>query len=137
MRIWMAGFATRASAIRATKWGGVAAFLGAARVIVSLVIPMSPGEQSSGFIWLAGGTVSIVMFVAGMRLFEGNGRFSGAIASLLMAGEIAILSLIPLSPFVIGELLATTTLFILIANGVRGAFALRFFDGAGLRKVFD
>jgi hypothetical protein len=133
MRIWMAGFATRASTVRATKWGGVAAFLGAAREIIGLVT----GEQFSGFAWIAAGMVSIVMFIAGVRLFEGNGRFSGIITSLLMAGEIAIFSLIPLSPFAIGSLLATTTLFILIANGVRGAFALRFFDGTGLRKVFD
>lgn len=133
MRIWMAGFATRTSAVRATKWGGVAAFLGAAREIIGIVT----GEQSSGYIWIAVGIVSIVMFIAGVRLFEGNGRFSGIIASLLMAGEIAIFSLVPLSPFAIGSLLATTTLFILIANGVRGAFALRFFDGTGLRKVFD
>ena len=133
MRIWMAGFATRTSAVRATKWGGVAAFLGAAREIIGIVT----GEQSSGYIWIAVGIVSIVMFIAGVRLFEGNGRFSGIIASLLMAGETAIFSLVPLSPFAIGSLLATTTLFILIANGVRGAFALRFFDGTGLRKVFD
>jgi hypothetical protein len=133
MRIWMAGFATRTSAVRATKWGGVAAFLGAAREIIGIVT----GEQSSGYIWIAVGIVSIVMFIAGVRLFEGNGRFSGIIASLLMAGEIAIFSLVPLSPFAIGSLLATTTLVILIANGVRGAFALRFFDGTGLRKVFD
>jgi hypothetical protein len=133
----MAGFATRASAVRATKWGGVAAFLGAAREILDLLTPASSGEQSSGFIWLAGGLISIVMFIAGVRLFEGNGRFSGVIASLLMAVEITIFSLVPLSPFAIGALLATTTLFILIANGVRGAFALRFFDGTGLRKVFD
>jgi len=133
MRIWMAGFATRTSAVRATKWGGVAAFLGAAREIIGIVT----GEQSSGYIWIAVGIVSIVMFIAGVRLFEGNGRFSGIIASLLMAGEIAIFSLVPLSPFAIGSLLATSTLFILIANGVRGAFALRFFDGTGLRKVFD
>ena len=133
MRIWMAGFATRTSAVRATKWGGVAAFLGAAREIIGIVT----GEQSSGYIWIAVGIVSIVMFIAGVRLFEGNGRFSGIIASLLMAGEIAIFSLVPLSPFAIGSLLATTTLFILIANGVRGAFALRFFDGTGLRKVFE
>ena len=77
------------------------------------------------------------MIVAGVRLLEGNGRFSGIIASMLMAIEIAILGLVPLSPFTIGALLATVALFILIANGVRGAFALRFFDGAGLRKVFD
>lgn len=133
MRIWRAGFATRASAVRATKWGGAAAFLGAARDIIGIVT----GEQSAGFVWIAVGLVAIVMFIAGARLLEGNGRFSGTIASLLMAGEIAILSLIPLSPFAIGSLLATTTLFILIANGVRGAFALRFIDGAGLRKVFD
>lgn len=137
MRVWMAGFTTRASAIRATKWGGVAAFLAAAREIVSLVIPLNSGEQSSGFIWIVTGIISIVMFIAGMRLLEGNGRFSGIIASLLMAAEIAILSLIPLSPFAIGALLASVTLFILIANGVRGAFALRFFDGTSLRKVFD
>lgn len=133
MRIWMAGFATRASAVRATKWGGVAAFLSAAREIIGIVT----GEHSAGFVWIAVGIISIVMFIAGARLLEGNGRFSGIIASLLMAGEIAVLSLIPLSPFAIGSLLATTTLFILIANGVRGAFALRFFDDTGLRKVFD
>ena len=133
MRIWMAGFATRASAVRATKWGGVAAFLSAAREIVDIVT----GEHSPGLVWIAVGIISIAMFIAGARLLEGNGRFSGIIASLLMAGEIAVLSLIPLSPFAVGALLATTTLFILIANGVRGAFALRFFDGTGLRKVFD
>ena len=133
MRIWMAGFATRASAVRATKWGGAAAFLSAAREIIDIVT----GENSPGLVWIAVGIISIAMFIAGARLLEGNGRFSGIIASLLMAGEIAVLSLIPLSPFAIGSLLATTTLFILIANGVRGAFALRFFDGTGLRKVFD
>jgi len=137
MRIWMVGFTTRASAIRATKTGAVAAFLGAAREVADLFTTTISDRGSFDFIWLTASVILIVMIVAGVRLLEGNGRFSGIIASMLMAIEIAILGLVPLSPFTIGALLATVALFILIANGVRGAFALRFFDGAGLRKVFD
>lgn len=137
MRIWMVGFATRASAVRATKTGAVAAFLAAAREVADLFTTTSSDRGSFDFLWLTTGVVLVVMVVAGIRLFEGNGRFSGVVASMLMAVEIVIFSLVPLSPFTIGALLATVTLFTLIANGVRGAFALRFFDGAGLRKVFD
>ena len=137
MRIWMVGFATRSSAVRATKTGAVAAFLAAAREVAALFTTTSSDRGSFDSLWLATGVVLIVMVVAGVRLFEGNGRFSGIVASMFMAIEIAILSLVPLSPFTVGGLLATVALFSLTANGVRGAFALRFFDGVGLRKVFD
>jgi hypothetical protein len=71
--------------------------------------------------WWAGASLFPLLFVvAGFRLLQGQGRFVGTVVILLTLIDLVVYGLLT----TVASLIFRLVLILLIANGVRGAFAL-------------
>jgi hypothetical protein len=142
MPIWLIGLATRESAKRAAIWGAIACFIQAARIGLGMVVQLSTSNKSidSAVAWAVGASVvPALIVVAGLSLKRGEGRSSGSLAVLLLAADLAFYTPItlPMTISTFGPLGIKVMLLLVIANGVRGAFALAHVDNdSGVREIF-
>ena len=131
MQSWAAGLAKRASAKSATKWGGWACLVAAARDASGIVITLNTANKTLGqsIAWGTGASlIPIIIATAGIRLLRGSGRLSGSVAVLIMSLDLAMVSGTVMSPTMVGQIVAKILLLLLVLNGIRGAFALRHVD---------
>ena len=134
MAIWLAGLATQASARRASKWGGVACLLQAARMTIGNIASVSVADKplDNAIAWFIGASlVPILYVVAGIGLWKGEGWVWGSLAALAFALDLAAHGPEPTSIQAATALAVRAALFIVLVNGVRGALALRTVDYNG------
>lgn len=124
MSFWKIDLTTEDGAANAAATGGMASFIAAGLTLLGAVFiagAMRFGGQSIGIFGFA--AVSTVIYLAaGIRLREGKGMFWGGAAMALLVLEI-LSKLITLTGLF--GLFINVILLIVIANGVRGAWALR------------
>lgn len=131
MAIWLAGLATRASAQRASKWGGIACLLQATRMTIGNIASVSVADKplDNAIAWFIGASLVPVLYVvAGIRLWKGEGWVWGSLAGLAFLLDLALYGPEPTSMQAATALTVRAALFILMVNGVRGALALRTVD---------
>ena len=152
MTIWSVGLTTRASAARASKWGGVAClFQGAREALGSLLTVSLAGKPLDNVIaYLIGASLlPILLLVAGIRLWRHAGWIWGGVAGVIVASELAaalfapeavtnaytpIMAKVAPSPSIAAEAAMLASFAVKIAilgfitNGIRGALALRRVD---------
>src|SRR3569623_1057125 len=137
--LWAVGLSERSSATRAAKWGGIAAFIAAARIFlgIALLVGASDKTLAQAVAWTFGASVVPFIFaIAGVRMMRGSGRLSGSIAVAIMAADFFTMTG-PISPVMIGTIVARIALMFFMLNGIRGAVALKFVDyNADLRDPF-
>lgn len=141
MAIWWSGLATRASAERASKWGGIACLLQAARWTIGNIISVSAADKplDNAIAWFIGASLPpILLVVAGIRLWRSASWIWGGLATLVVALDLALLGPAPTSVIAITAVSVKTVLLILMLNGVRGALALRTVDyGEEARRAYS
>ncbi len=149
MTIWFVGLVTRSSAERASKWGGIAClFQGARETLGSLLTVNLAGKPVDNAIAYLIGTnlLPILLLVAGIRLWRHAGWIWGGVAGLIVASELAAALIAPAavtnaytpivakvapSPSIaadaalVAAFVVKIAILALIANGIRGALALR------------
>ena len=121
----------QAAAKRAAKWGGIACWLAATRKMLTAVAFVVTSGKSFGhsIAWLVRASlIPLVIAVAGVGLLRGGDRFSGCVAIVLIILDVAMSDLQPVTPQLVSSIVVTALLLAFIANGVRGAFALRHVD---------
>jgi hypothetical protein len=148
MANWSLGFATRAGAERASKWGSIACFFQAVReTLANIFVVSSAGKPIDDAIaWFIGQSLlPVLLVIAGIRLWQNKGWIWGSFAALAVTLELigAFLSTysqayytalmakfapdVPLAvtAALVTSLIVKVGLVMLILNGVRSAFALR------------
>jgi hypothetical protein len=87
-----------------------------------LLFLASSGKSMGGATawWFGASMFPLLLVVAGIRLIQGQGRFVGAAVVLLTLADLVMFGLLTSVASLIFRLILT----LLIANGVRGAFAL-------------
>lgn len=131
------GFGTRTGARRACFWGGVACVIESLRIILGLFLHLSVTDKplDSAIAYFVGAAIAlpVPLLIAGFRLVRGEGRLSGSIVIVLMTLDAALISAPPAATYFemasYNEQIAIilrAMLFLLILNGVRGAFALHY-----------
>lgn len=129
MSIWNPDLTTRMGAESATDMGGLACFIYAG--LCGLAMALSAGalgyDNALGIASLAVlAAQAVLAVICGFRLRAGKGAYLGAVTLAVMALDL-IGKLIALQ---IGAgLIISVILFIVLIQGVRGAFALRRGDG--------
>lgn len=141
MAIWWSGLATRASAERASKWGGIACLIQAARWTIGNIASVSVADKplDNAIAWFIGASLPpILLVVAGIRLWRSASWIWGSLATLVVALDLALLGPEPTSITTTAALIAKSALLILMVNGVRGALALRKVDyDEEVRRAFS
>jgi hypothetical protein len=128
---WAWGLRKRQSARRAVKWGGIVCLIIATLVTIAGIAKVSLSGKTTGhaIVWMIGFSLpQLVVAIAGVRLLRGAGRISGTLASILLVVDLVIMSTQPMSSVLAIALAIRIALFLIVLNGVRGAFALRFCD---------
>ncbi|HWU15915.1 MAG TPA: hypothetical protein VN157_18105 [Caulobacter sp.] len=136
MAIWAAGLATRASALRACKWGGIACLLQAARMTVGNIASLTVANKGlvAAVAWFVGASLfPILMAVAGTRLLRGNGLIWGSAALAMLVFDFLVYGQELASVQAITSVCVKAALVALIINGLRGALVLRNMDSSDLR----
>jgi len=127
--------------LRAARWGGVACLITAIRGAIGIGLKLAFANKDFGHAvaWLAGAAIiPALIAIAGFRLLGGNGRLSGSVAVLLVALDFGFVGRTVLSPALAVSLVVKAVLLLFMANGVRGALALRQVDfEQALRERFD
>ncbi len=124
MSFWKIDLTTEDGAANAAATGGTACFIAGGLTLLGAVFAAGTIRMMGGQapIVLGFAAASIVIYLsAGIRLREGKGVFWGGTAVVLLVLEV-LTKLVTLSLF---GLLINAILLIVIANGVRGAWALR------------
>lgn len=124
MAIWNIDLTTEDGAVGAAGMGGVACFITAGLTLLGLALTAATAKDQAALLGAAVGIVAefLIFLVAGFRLRAGRGLIWGSVAALLMLLEIVI-KLVSFTG--IGGIFINAILLIMIANGVRAAWALR------------
>lgn len=124
MAFWTIDLTTRDGAENAAKTGGTVCFVATGLTVLGAIlfstIALQPGTTPVEA--AVGGVVEAIIFlIAGFRLRGYKGAFWGSAAVLVLFAEL-LFKIVTLS---FGGIIMNIILMIAIANGVRGAFALR------------
>src|SRR5438270_10750808 len=100
MTKWSPGFATRAAAERASKWGSFACFFQAVReTLGNIFVVSSAGKPIDDAIaWFIGQSLlPVLLVIAGIRLWQNKGWVWGSLAALAVMLELigAVVSTYP------------------------------------------
>lgn len=138
MLIWSAGLATRASARRASMWGGIACLIQATRGMIAAVTGLVEKPHEFPILWFIGaGFFPLLLMVAGICLWRRDEWPAGALAGIFVTIDLALFSPAPTTIVVVTALAVKASLLILILNGTRGALALEKVDySEEVRSVF-
>lgn len=135
MSFWKIDLTTEDGAANAAATGGMASFIAAGLTVLGgalLAGAAGAGVERVAVLAFAG-VSTIIYLIAGWRLRGGKGAFWGGGAAALLLIE-ALTKLVMLSLF---GLLINVILLIVIANGVRGAWALRKGFDEDAAEVFE
>lgn len=136
-KFYSADLTTRAGALSAASGGAIACFIACGLAVFGALFLASTADSGTVIAMLFGVAAECLLFlVAGLRLRAGRGGFWGIAAALVILVEI-VMKLVSMTG--LGGLLINVMLLVVIANGVRGAFALRRrdFSAEDLEQVFD
>lgn len=136
MSFWKIDLTTEDGAANAAATGGMACFVAAGLTALGAVFFAGAAgtvEERIGVLAVAGASI-VIFLAAGWRLRGGKGAFWGGAAAALLVLEI-ISKLITLTGLF--GLLINVILLIVVANGVRGAWALRKGFDEGAAEVFE
>lgn len=150
MAFWSVGLATRASAKRACKWGGIACLFQTARAIIGNIASVSFADKpvDSAIAWFIGASLfPLFLLVAGIRLWRHSGLVWGSLAAHLLAFDLIVVMVAPTAwavnayvplmtkltayPLaaaqvaVVAGMVIKVAILALVINGLRGALALR------------
>jgi hypothetical protein len=131
MAIWSAELATRSSAKRACKWGGIFCLLQAARMTLANIVSVTAAGKylDDAIAWLVGASLIPALFVvAGWRLWRSDDWTWASLAALVMLVDFALYGPYSSSVGAVTMLVVRVALLVGIVNGVRGALALRRID---------
>jgi len=131
MKKWSAGLATRASAYRASKWGGAACLIQALRMTIgtiSTLIVEPKGIARAAAYFVGASLIPIVLAVAGTRLLRGEGLIWGSAAAATVAFDLIFYFPELNSVQAITAVSVRMVLLVMMLNGVRGALAIRNVD---------
>lgn len=129
--LWAIGLATHASAQRATRWGGIACLVVAARGMLGVVLEVASSNKplDHALVWLGGAsTIPIIIAASGLALLRKRGIFLGLLTQLILLGDICYSIALgeAHSLIAISKLSIDLLLWIVIVNGIRGAYAIKF-----------
>jgi hypothetical protein len=150
MALWSIGLATRASAERACKWGGLACLFQVARATLGNIASVSVTNNSldNAIAYFIGASLlPLLLLVAGIRLWRHRSWAWGTLASLLVGIDLVVVlaaptawatdaylplmtgltarPLVAAQTAVVAGIVIKVAILALVANGARGAFALR------------
>ena len=139
MAIWSKGLATRAGAYRASKWGGIACLLQAARMTIGTIVTLIAAPKGivyAAAYFIGASLIPIFLAVAGARLWRGEGMVWGSVAVAAVAFDLVVYAPELNSIQAIAAVTVKVALVLLMINGVRGALAIRHVDYSNA-TVFD
>lgn len=131
MEIWSAGLATRVSAYRASKWGGIACLIQAARMTIGTIATLivePKGIVRVAAYFVGASLIPIVLAVAGTRLLRGEGLIWGGTAAVIVAFDLVFYFPELNTVQAITAVIVKMALLVIMINGVRGALAIQNVD---------
>lgn len=124
MAFWSIDLTTEDGAVGAARMGGAACFVTAGLTVLGLVMILGLAPDKGAALAAVPGIAAefLIFVVAGFRLRAGRGLVWGSVAALVLVLEIAAKAITFTAPF---GIVLNVVLLILIANGLRAAWALR------------
>ena len=125
--IGLVGIRTKAAAQRATRWGGIACFVQAARMTLGNIISVSNANKplDNAIAWFFGASLIPILYIAaGVHLRRGEGWKLSSFAATVFAMDLVFFGPSPSSFQNAGALAIRTVLFLFMLNAARSAWAL-------------